>query len=304
MALDLLSSGFLNFLGGGMGAGGGVRTAEVIVSYSGTDITAIIKTNLIETTYKDMLEGKGDTLDLLIADPDYRFSQQWTFEKGKPFAVTLEQDHWIGSGMVQINLGTFYIDEIDLDYPPSTIHLRCSAIDPSNAGKWQKKNRAWENTSLKSLAGQVATELHLSLQYKSSVNPTIARIDQTERSDYEFLKRQCKHYSLSVAQKPAQGKEGGQLLIFDVLDAEAAAPKWTLVRPANGQPGGIENGGILKVQLVSTADDTYRSATVSYHNVNTGKTTKATSAWVTAGDEPTQSEEKQNTRGFSGQKGD
>jgi hypothetical protein len=110
---------------------------------------------------------------------------------------------------------------------------------------------------------------------------------------------------LSVAQKPAQGKEGGQLLIFDVLDAEAAAAKWTLVRPADGQPGGIENGGILKVQLVSTADDTYHSATVSYHNVNTGKTIKATTAvtsdWIAQ--EPTNSEEKQNTRGFSGEKG-
>src|SRR6516164_7756761 len=125
---DLVSSA-LSFLGGATSAGAGVRTAEVIISYQGTDITAILKTNLIETTYKDMLEGKGDTLDLLIADPDYRFSQEWSFEKGKPFGVSLQQDHWVGSGMVQVKLGTFYIDEIDLDYPPSTIHLRCSAID-------------------------------------------------------------------------------------------------------------------------------------------------------------------------------
>src|SRR5271165_1855934 len=264
----------LTAVGGALGTLGGIgvssRTALCIVTYQGTDITALIKTNLIECTYKDMASGSADTLDLLIADPDYRFSQQWSFQRGKPITITLEQDAWLQNGKTQVALGTFFIDELDLDYPP-TIHLRCSAIDPSNTAKWQKKNRAWEGTTLQALAQQVATEMKAQLIYKSSINPSIARVNQTEKADLEFLRRMCKEYSLNVYIKP--GKSGQQqLIVYDEIDAEAAGSKWTLVRPANGQPGGIENGGILKVQLVSSSQDTYKSTTVTYHNPETGKT--------------------------------
>lgn len=279
------------------GAGVASRMAKCIVGYQGTDITALIKTNLIEMTYKDMASGSADTLDLLIADPDYRFSQQWSFERGKPITITLEQDAWLANGTTQVALGTFFIDELDLDYPPSTIHLRCSAIDPASTAKWQKKNRAWENTTLKSLAQQVATEMKAQLIYKSSINPSIARVDQTEKADLEFLRRQCKAYSLNVYTKP--GKSGKQqLIVYDEIDAEAAGAKWTLVRPVNGQPGGIENQGILKAQLVSSSQDTYKSATVTYHNPETGKTVKS-DPWVANPDEtPASSEHKETTRGL------
>jgi Bacteriophage probable baseplate hub protein len=291
-------------IGGALAAFGGIgvatRTAQCIVSYQGTDITALIKTNLIETTYKDMASGSADTLDLIIADPDYRFSQQWSFERGKPITVTLEQDAWLASGKTQVSLGTFFIDELDLDYPPSTISLRCTSIDPALAVKWQKKNRAWENTTLMALAQQIADESKAKLQYRSSINPTIARVNQTERADFDFLKRMCKEYSLLTYFKPGPGGQQ-QLIIYDEIDAEAAPPKWTLLRPVNGQPGGIENQGIVKVQLVSSSQDTYRSATVTYQNPDTGKTIKSDPWIAQPGETPSTSEHKVTTRGLKPQ---
>jgi phage protein D len=273
-------------------------TGRVILVYTpkgagsaGTDITSIIAHNMIEFTYKDYLSFHNDPIEIILADPDRRFSTEWVFDIGGRLAVTLEQDNWGTIGTTQIQLGNFFIDEIQIDGPPNVVHVRATTYDPAVILKWQPNTTRMEasqpanapagsfllqepatgtGTTLKDFAAKVAKEGNYQLQYIAPINPAINTIGQTEVSDFVALEKHCRSFNLIC--KPSKNI----LFIADELQLEGLAPSYSIIAPTSKVAGGINNGGIEHWSLVVNVQDTYTAAVLKKLNPNTGSVTTAT----------------------------
>jgi hypothetical protein len=273
-------------------------TGRVILVYTpkaagavGVDISSLISNNLIEFSYKDYLSFHNDPIEIIISDPDRRFSTEWTFDIGGRLDVTLEQDNWGTIGTTQVQLGIFFIDEIQIDGPPNLVHVRATTYDPALILKYQPNTTRMEasqpantqggnfllqepatgtGTTLKDFAAKVAKEGNYSLQYIAPINPAINTIGQTELSDFVALEKHCRSFNLIC--KPNKGI----LFIADELQLEQLAPSYTIMAPTSTAAGGINNGGIEHWSLVVSVQDTYYAAVLRKLNPNTGSVTSAT----------------------------
>lgn len=251
---------------------GVARQAKAILFYQGINITTQVFPQLVEVTYTDRITGKEDTVEIELADPDHRFQTVWTFARAQPISLTLEQDSWNSAGeILQQECGTFEIDKVHMEGPPSRVILSCKSIAVSGSLKRQQKSRAWEGASLQSIAQQIAGENHMTLNYQPDTNPTFSRVDQREQSDMVVLQRECERQGF-VLKVP----NSTTMVIADEKALESQAPTFTIVCPTVGNPGGINNAGILKWSLIADSNEVVNQAIVSYHNPETGRTVKQT----------------------------
>lgn len=171
----------------------------------------------------------------------------------KMVQVVLAQLDWNGTGRIGIlNCGTFEVDSASLAGPPMKTTLNSTSIPYTSTLRMQKKNRVWENVTLKAIAGQIAAEAGLSLLYESAENPEYDKKEQVRQSDIRFLQTLCH------AEGKALKVTELAVVVFDKQDYDGKPPIKTIT---------YGSSDILSFRLSTNMKDTaYTSCHVSYSN--------------------------------------
>lgn len=191
-----------------------VPSAYYSLSYQNRNITRDISEHILELEYQDFLAGESDSLNVVLEDVDGKWIDAWYPGHGDTLTLSVG---W--AGHAPRALGSFEIDDIEIDLAPAVVTIRALAASINSAVRTQQ-HRAYENTTLAAVAAQVAARQGLRLVGK--IEPIkLDRLTQQE-GDLAFLAKLAEEYDYAF-------KVVGSTLAFHAIaDLAAAAPVATL----------------------------------------------------------------------------
>jgi uncharacterized protein len=149
------------------------------------DITTAVRDRLLEMTITDEAGIKSDQVKITLDD---RLRGDGAVAElpdiGTTLAVALG---YVGTGLA--DMGTYRVDEIDINHPPATLTVSAKAADM--AGPFRSpKTRSWDKITLGVIVETIATEHG----YTPKIDPelggiVVPHLDQTEESDMALLTR-------------------------------------------------------------------------------------------------------------------
>jgi len=177
--------------------------------------------------------------------------------------AVLVQKNWRDTGKdAVLSCGKFEIDTNSMSGPPDRVTLKATSTPYSSTLRKQKKSKAWERTTLKTIASQIAGAAGLKLMYESSVNPSYKRKEQVRVSDMKFLRRLCKAAGQAL-------KVTAMTIV--IYDAETYDKKPTIKTIKKG------SADIISYKTETKLTDTaYTSCHVSWTDTKTKKTIEYT----------------------------
>ncbi|MGW8956611.1 phage late control D family protein [Paenibacillus sp. NPDC055715] len=237
------------------------RRAQVVVNYNGKDITKELSGYLLDFTYTDAEPGTLDDLQINLEDKDRKWSGPWSPSAGDRITAYIKTTGWDKPGEIKrLNCGTFEVDSIDFAGPPDTVSIKAVSLPVSTNVRQEKKTKAWESVTLKSIAVEIAKRAGFALMYEAHGNPKFDRQDQTDVSDLAFLNDLCKQEGIALK------VTGKKLVLFDEYVYEQKAPALTIER---GVSDIISYGFSF-----STQDVAYAGCEVSYQPAAKKSTSK------------------------------
>jgi len=229
-----------------------MRRARLSVLYGGKDISSEIAPYLVKFTYTDNAHGKADTLSISLEDTKGRFVGGWFPEKGARLEAVISCEDWFSKGdRPSLNCGAFEVDQVSFDGPPDVLTIEAVSASTTSSIRREKKTRAYENTTLESIAGDIAKRQGLELVYQSGDVVSLGRVDQRGQSDLEFLQRQAEAHGLKL--KVTDDK----LVLFDDDEADARPSSYTIKR---------KNGSLVRYRFQTQSHDTFDGAKATYWN--------------------------------------
>lgn len=224
---------------------------HVRVTYNGVNVTRDLEEYLLDLSYTDAEPGEADDLTINLEDTALKWINTWKPKSGDRIVADIIPFDWDKAGDKQLlSCGSFEVDTLDFQGPPDVVSIKGTAIPVGKAGRLEKRSKAWEKVTLKSIAAEVAKRCGLKLMFQSTSNPTYDRQDQTDVTDVEFLNGLAKEEGLAMK------ISADHLILFDEKDYEDKAPLFTLNR---------KESGLLSYSFSeSTHFVAYSSATISY----------------------------------------
>ena len=185
------------------------RRSWVEVTYSGKDISEDLAPYLLGATYTDNQGGKADEVSLELQDREGLWRDDWLPGTGNTVEVRIHAENW-GEGGDSLFCGTFTIDKFGMGGPPSKVTLGGVSIPTGLAARKTKRSRAWENATLQTIAGDVASSARMPLVWDAPAGQVLDRVDQRSETDLAFLGRLCSANNLALK------VTGGQLVVWDL----------------------------------------------------------------------------------------
>ena len=254
------------------------RRASVKLLYNSKDISADITPYLEQLTFTDNTTS-ADDLQITLHDLTGVWKNGWYPAKGSTLKCTIITDDWIEEGKKQeLYCGQFHIDEITAQGPNETITIKALSTPVGVTGesskgagmRHERKTKAWENTTLKTIAQEVADGSGFSLYYEFPQNPKIDRYTQKEQSDLAMLQTIAYHYGgmAKVSDK--------KLIIYDMAERQKAEPVATISGKVKRTPGQISKGDLSSWSFTSSCADQYSACIISYYDPVRKRTYQAT----------------------------
>lgn len=228
------------------------RRAELQLKYEKKDISADLAPHLVGFSYTDHASGKADDLQITLDDREGLWRGAWFPDKGAMLTAVLIARYWESlTSQQQLPLGTFEIDEIECSGAPYVVTIKAVSVPESASLRGQDKTRAWEKTTLKTIAADIAGGAGMELLYETADDPKYDRREQTEESDLAFLQKLCNDAGLSLK------VTAGQIVIFDDAKYESMDPVATITR---------NESDVSNFRGTSSLRDSYSACRVKYHN--------------------------------------
>ncbi|BFH10614.1 late control protein [Paenibacillus melissococcoides] len=200
-----------------------MRKTTVHVTYNGKKVTKTFTGKIVSAIYSDGSSGELDDLSLVVEDRAGQWISSWAPREGDKVHLAIETADQVKPGVVKkFNLGTFFVDELEVTGPPSLVTIRATSHPAANEIKQTKRTKVWEKVTLKRIAEDIAKRGGLKLVYDVKFNPSYDRIDQTEQTDTAFLYQQAAKEGVGI--KVANGT----LVLFDEATYEKKAPQVTI----------------------------------------------------------------------------
>lgn len=194
-----------------------VDTPQVVLVYANQDISADIAPALLSLSYTDYVEGESDSLEIELADPDHRWQAAWYPQHGDTLSAQLGY-----AGQALLQCGTFEIDTIELSGAPDVVTIKALAAGVKRSVR-TRNGRAYEATTLKDIAANIAQRNRLTLQ-GTIETIAIKYVAQAFESDLAFLKRIAGEYGYAFSIR------GAVLTLFKRSELAAGAPVLQLTR--------------------------------------------------------------------------
>lgn len=210
--------------------------------YGATDITRDASPFVESLTYSDYLSGQSDELEVEMDDTDGRWSGSWYPTKGDVLRLRIGY-----AGGALLPAGEFTIDELGVSGPPSVVRVRALSAGVKRPVR-TRKGRAYENTTLARIVGEVAKRNKLTVVGEIKAVP-IDRVTQYRERDVEFLHRLARQYGYALKLK-------GQQLVFTALSALRDAAVVRALTPKD----------CARYELRDKIMEVYADAKVRYHD--------------------------------------
>lgn len=237
------------------------RRAVLVLSYNGKDVTQDIAGALKEFKFKDAAPGTLDELSITLEDRERKWQGTWTPTEGDRIKGEIRTINWDGPGEIKkIPLGSFEVDSFEFDGPPDTVAIKALSLPVSSDIRQEKRSKAWEKVTLKTVAGEIAKRAGLKLIYEAVDNPSYDRLEQSQLSDLAFLLETATKEGIAIK------VSNGSLVLFDESIYEKKPAIATITRGKDNVKGYGFSWG--------TAYTAYRACEVSYTNSKTKKTVK------------------------------
>lgn len=239
------------------------RRAVLVLTYNGKELTQAIADFLLDFLYNDAAPGAMDDLQITLADRERRWQGPWQPTEGDAIKAEIRTINWGKPGEIKsLPLGSFEVDSFDFVGPPDTVSIKAVSLPVGSNARAERRTRAWEKTTLRTIAADVAKRAGLKLLYEASSNPSYNRLDQTEQSDLAFVNDQAKQEGIAVK------ISAKTLVLFDEAVYEQKDPVATIER-------GKDN--VLQYQFSwGTAYTAYRACEVTYKPAKSKRTIKYT----------------------------
>lgn len=202
------------------------RRAELGIFYNGYDLSIDLAGYLLDFSYTDAAPGESDDIQITLEDRENKWqSPEWMPMQGDSIQAEIRTIGWEKPGEIKrLPLGSFEVDSVAMGGPPDTVTIKATSLPIKGTARQEKRTKAWEKVTLRSIAAEVAKRAGLKLTYLAPVNPTYERVDQTEQEDLAFLYSQAKEEGIAVK------VSSGQLVLFDEFEFEKADPVATFTR--------------------------------------------------------------------------
>ena len=228
------------------------RRAEVSIIYEGVNITKDVAPYLLSFTYTDNASDKADDISFSLEDRERLWVNDWFPTKGDKIKATIILHNWEAPNQTQsLPCGMFEVDEISCSGPPNQITIKAVSTLVSKPMRQEKHTKAWENVSLKTIAGDIAGKNGLTLFWDSSEDPTFERRDQVETSDLEFFSGLARDYGVAVKVTDTQ------LVCYSSEEYETHSPVGELA---------FKDKKVISWSFSSKSAGTYKAAKVQYHD--------------------------------------
>lgn len=249
------------------------RRFDIKLWIGGHDATDYINPYLKELTYTDSADGEADDLQFTLHDRDGHWCNDWQPTKGTKVKCTAACKNWEEPGKdIKLLCGEFTIDEVEFSGPPTQVRIKALTSAMTTGLRDSRKSRAWQNSSFQNVAGQIAEEHNLELQYDGDPC-SFERKDQRSDSDLGFLNRQCRENGFNCK------VHDGKLVIRDARKAEMQEPVLTI--PMKGMMYSPTSWSFK----TSSADTGYTEAKSVYTDPKKGKTHTAVVEAERSGDQ-------------------
>lgn len=238
------------------------RRAELVITYNGKNISRELAESLTDFTYTDAAPGSLDDLQISLEDRGRKWQTVWSPAEGDRIKAEIKVTNWGKAGETRrFPCGTFEVDAIDFDGPPDKVSIQAVSLPVDSEARQEKRSKAWEKVTLKTIAADIAKRAKLKLRYDVKVNPKYDRLDQSDQSDLAFLNETAIKEGIAVK------ITAGQLVLFDEKEFEKKPPVLSVIR---------DQSDVSSYKFAwSTAYAAYRACEVSYTSSKTKKTTKA-----------------------------
>lgn len=184
------------------------------IKIKGVDVTDIVNRDLLSVDITDNESEATDDIQIKVADRDGKWVQRWLTESIFQGATVrgLKIEAWvgvrIGEKVVQQKAGTFHMDSLKANGPPNTVTIKASSLPAKGGIADEKRNKAWENYTLRGIAAEIAGKAGLSLTYDAPTHK-YERREQNEMADLAFLRILCREAGINL--KISDGK----MALFD-----------------------------------------------------------------------------------------
>ena len=230
------------------------RCAYVKILYDNKDISADIKSYLINMTFDDVLSNEADSITINLQDSENLWKGDWFPTKGAKLTCYIITENWHDDGKIIENpLGIFIIDSIEFSGLPSTVSLKGISI-PNNNELCKEKYRAWEKTLLSVICKDIANDGALELIYDVDSDIQIDRAEQIGQTNLEFIQKICNDNGLAI--KISNNK----LIIFDEYKYECQKAIKEIIR---------EDKTLISYHFKSQLKDIYKGSHVKYQKTDT-----------------------------------
>ncbi len=227
-----------------------VKTPAFTLLYEGRNITADVTPFFTTINYADYIEGESDSIDVTLEDVDGKWISSWYPNHADRLRLAIGYE-----GETLLPCGEFEIDEITCQGPPDTVTIKALAAGVKRSYR-SNKGRAFENTTLKGIAEQIAKRVHLTVTGNIEAIP-IRRVTQLYERDLAFLQRVAAEYGYAF------NVRGRQMVFFKSAELKAAAAVLEIPRAA-----------VSRWNLRDKVKMVYGLATVSYHDPNSKRLLK------------------------------
>lgn len=218
------------------------------LKYRGIAITGRIEKMVVSIEYTSFESGESPDLEVTLEDRDRRWQGRWFPQRGD------EVDLSIGYDQDLTSCGTFQVDEVELDFPPDQVKMKCLAATITPDAR-SPISQGYENVDLGAIAKIIATKHGWTLVHAPErINIQYERVTQSQEMDLEFLHRLARENNYDFTVK------GGQLIFYSRTQLESAGAIATFRRG---------DGSLISGNFKAKTQATYRAATVSYQNPDT-----------------------------------
>lgn len=241
------------------------RRTYLDLTYNKTNVTEELGEHLKDWSFTDNLSGQIDDIQITLEDVEHKWLSEWFPVKGSLLAVSINKKHWKDQ-TVKTKIGKFEVDEIEAKGAPSEVVLKALSVPESSSIRGEYKSRAWEKTTLKVVAGDIAKKNKLKLYFQASDNPKKDRYEQESETDLAFLHRLCNEEGLCLK------LSNNTIVILDEADYESKPAIATI----NRQSKEDDEIQVKNWSAKTTLSGTYKACRVQYQDSSKKKSIKTT----------------------------
>ncbi|MDU7833683.1 MAG: hypothetical protein E7J75_00805 [Blautia sp.] len=200
------------------------RKAKPTVKFNGKNVNESIAPYLKKIVYTDVACGSSDSLDIVLQNVDMKWLNAWYPTKGDKIDASILFENWTEAGKnFTTQCGNFVLDSIGFTGGPLEATFGGLAIPASESFKETERTKTWKSVTVRQIGSEIAKKYGLGFCYDAN-KISIAKIEQSEKTDSAFLYSICSSYGLAM--KVYRGK----IIIFDKGKYEKKSPVTTITR--------------------------------------------------------------------------